>query len=135
MKTSEIIQISTKKASVSLADKNLVRISVYENVEILKEDIVEINEAKKKLVGTSPYVVVFITPVYGSITGEARAFSATIEVYHNAIAKAIVVPNLGQRLVASFFIKFNKPPAPTKIFGTEREAIGWLKNRMEIYYN
>ncbi len=124
-------EIRTKKARVSLLQEKLIKILIDEEAEIGKDDIVEINEAKKKLAGAEKYCVLFITPHFGSISSEARAYSASLEVYENAIAKAIIVPNLGQRLVGSFFIKFNRPPAPTRLFSTADEAVTWLNQKLK----
>jgi hypothetical protein len=119
--------IRVKQATISTIETAFVRILIDEEAEITTTDILEINEAKNKLVGDGPYIVLFVAPVRGAITGEARAASATKEVYHNAIAKAIVTKSLAQRLVGSIFIKINKPPAPTKLFSIEKDAIEWLK--------
>jgi hypothetical protein len=127
-------EIKTAKATLSLIKRDIVRILVDEEVDVQREDILEINAAKNSLIGNGKYCVVFITPKFGSINSEARAVSASKEVYHNAIAKAIVVPNLGQRIIGSFFIKFNKPPSPTRLFSNEADAVIWLENMKETYF-
>ncbi len=39
--------------------------------------------------------------------------------------EALLVNNLGIRLLAIFYTKLNKPPVPTKVFSNEAEAIRW----------
>jgi len=41
-------------------------------------------------------------------------------------AEAFVVNSLPTRLIANFYMKFNKPPNPTKIFNTVEKAEEWL---------
>jgi hypothetical protein len=118
--------ISTKKADVSLTSDGHILIRILEYSEVEAEDIKEINAAKDQLTEGKRNTVIFVTPNYGSISKEARELSASKEVYHNAIAKALVVSNMAGRLVSHFFITVNKPPAPTKIFKTEAEAAKWL---------
>lgn len=127
----EIKELRAKKALVSLIDVNLVRILIDEESEIDKDDILEINSKKFELVNDNLHSVIFIAPKYGSISSEARETSASMEVNHNAIAKAVVVPSLGQRLVANFFIKFNKPPTTIKIFSNEEDARKWLEEKIK----
>ncbi|HLP14185.1 MAG TPA: hypothetical protein VK177_19800 [Flavobacteriales bacterium] len=119
--------IRVKQATVSTLANGFIRILIDEEAEITSNDILEINAAKSKLAGNQPHIVLFIAPKNGSITSEARATSASKEVNRNAIAKAIVTKSLPQRLIGNLFIKFNKPPAPTKLFSIEKDAIEWLK--------
>jgi hypothetical protein len=116
---------TTPKASVSY-DGRLVTITIFENSEIELEDIKSINSLKNQLVGANRYKVLFIAPQYGYISNAARAFSSTPKVYANAIAKAIVAQQLGVRIVGNFFVKVNKPPAPTKVFSNVEKALSWL---------
>ncbi len=120
-------RISTPKADVVLGENFSVRILVHERAQLEKADMIAINEAKNRLVGDNRYTVLFVPGNYASITPEARDFSSSPEVYRNAIAKAIVVKNVAHRLIGNFFIRFNRPPAPTLIFSDEREALAWLE--------
>lgn len=44
---------------------------------------------------------------------------------------AIVISNLAQKLIANFYLKFNKPPRPTKIFTTTESALEWIVSEMK----
>lgn len=123
------------KATVTLIKQNTIRIDIHEDVELDSEDILQINKAKNELVGDNKHVVLFVPCEFGAITKEARETSASEEVYRNAIAKAIIVTHLGNRLIASFFIMVNKPPAPTKLFSDEKDALKWLKAMQNKYSN
>jgi hypothetical protein len=56
-------------------------------------------------------------------TNSAREFSASKDGLRFSIAEALVVQNLAQKIVVSFFKKINKPAKPSKAFNTEEEAI------------
>lgn len=120
--------IDTGKALVSSTEKGRVFIRVKDGMDLELEDIKSINQAKDQLAGEEAYTVVFSVGELCSISPEARAYSASAEVYRKAIAKAIVAPDLPGKLICNFFIKFNRPPAPTRLFGCEEEAILWLEN-------
>lgn len=57
---------------------------------------------------------------------ESRDFSASAEGLRFTIADAMVVSNLGQKMLVSFYLKFNKPAKPSKAFSNETQAMEWL---------
>jgi hypothetical protein len=62
-----------------------------------------------------------------SITKEARDNAIKIEEISMLGASAVVVDSLAYKLVANFYLKFNKPKRPYKVFSKEEEAVKWLK--------
>ncbi|MES2515101.1 MAG: hypothetical protein V4580_13200 [Bacteroidota bacterium] len=58
---------------------------------------------------------------------ETRVFWAKKESCPYASADAYVAANFGHKLIGNFYLRFNKPGRPTKIFATKEEAIFWLK--------
>lgn len=122
--------IEIEKAIVAFEEENVV-IRIKPDAELDLSDLKAINSAKNDLVGDDFYTVLFIPHDFASIDNDARRFSATKEVYHNAIAKAIVVRTLATRLIGTAFLKVNRPPGPTKLFKTEEEAKRWLAKMRE----
>jgi hypothetical protein len=39
----------------------------------------------------------------------------------------MILGNLAQRLVANFYLRFNKPSCPAKVVANPEEAIAWFK--------
>ena len=62
-----------------------------------------------------------------TINKEARDNSRNIEHLVPFKATAVVVDNLAQAMVANFYMKFNKPGHPYKVFNKRADAIQWLK--------
>ena len=62
-----------------------------------------------------------------SLTKEARDNAVKIEDQSTLGASAVVVDTLAYKLIANFYLKFNKPKRPYKVFSKEDEAIKWLK--------
>lgn len=116
----------TNKAEVIFDGKDLVRIHLFDNADLEAEDIIAINKAKTELIGEKTHGVLFIPGTYSNMSAEARKVSATPEINRNSFAKAIIVRNTHQRLIVNFFIKFDRPPAPTAVFNNEKDALKWL---------
>lgn len=58
---------------------------------------------------------------------ETRVFWAKKESAPYASADAYVATNFGHKLIGDFYLRFNKPGRPTKIFKTQDAAIEWLR--------
>ena len=62
-----------------------------------------------------------------TITKEARDNAIKIEHLAPVKGTAIVANNLAYRLIANFYVKFNKPKTPFKVFENLDKGIAWLK--------
>jgi hypothetical protein len=60
------------------------------------------------------------------VSQSAREFSASIESTQFAEACAILAPSMITKLIANFFMSFNKPNLPTQIFTNKEKAFEWL---------
>jgi hypothetical protein len=58
---------------------------------------------------------------------EVRDFYAQPIIANHISAMAILIDSLPGRLLGNFFMKFNNPPYPVKVFNDETAAIEWLK--------
>ena len=122
-----IESVELERAVISLMDNSIIKIHIKEHSVVDVDDIIKFQEAKRTLIGDSIHSVLFITTKLGTLTKEAREFSAAPEVNINAKAKAIVAANLGMRILTNFFISVNKPPILHKAFSNEKDAIIWIK--------
>ncbi len=119
--------IKLKHVIIYLLEGNILKIVVKEKSVIDVDDVKEIQKAKRALIGDQKHTVLFITPQWGSMTKEARDYSALPEVSANALGKAVVLNGLAIRIITNFFIKFNNPPVEHKVFENEKDALAWLK--------
>ncbi|MBA2612099.1 MAG: hypothetical protein H0U95_09015 [Bacteroidetes bacterium] len=58
---------------------------------------------------------------------ETREFWALKDACPYASADAYVTATFGHKLIGNFYLTFNKPGRPTKIFANTVEAANWLK--------
>lgn len=129
---SKIDPIVTKKYSIFWIQSSILKIHVHENAYLELEDIQEIQIYKAQLTKNQPYGVLFITPNFGNISKEAKEFLASEKGCKNAIAKAVVLSNLGTKIIYNSFIKFNKPIVIHKAFTHEKTAMEWLIKYMRL---
>lgn len=126
MKNSAGNQIDIGKATIRKGDNGHLYIEIFDGQELDVEDIKALMAAKDQLCGSKPHTTVFIAGNYSSLSQEAREYASTKEAYGAAIAKSIVAKSLPTRLMGNFFIRYNNPPAPTRLFKNEEEAVAWL---------
>lgn len=91
-------------------------------VEHLEQNLVCILDWTKD----EPKLVLNTVAPHTNITAEARKFMSNSLNTNYVIAEAFIIHSLAQRLLASFFIKIDKPKLPTKFFNKREEAIEWL---------
>lgn len=57
---------------------------------------------------------------------EVREWAAHSSGNKKTIADALVINNLAHKLLADFYVKYNKPFKPTKVFNNRDRAVKWL---------
>ena len=100
-------------------------------------DIEQLNEHHReifKLTNGKPGAVLIRSEPLVTITDEARKETIVAEKAKYIIAQAIIVNNIADKIMGTFYIRYNKPKSPTKLFVNENEAIKWLKNEVKKYY-
>jgi hypothetical protein len=63
---------------------------------------------------------------FSEMDPEVREWCATTSGNNYTYVDAIVISNFAQKLIADFYLKFNKPPMPTKIFKSKEKALDWI---------
>ena len=125
---SEIDHIETATAQYYIEDDILYVVFKEDadvDIEASKEGII----ARKKLQQGKPMLVLVDTSKVWQITKESRAYSAREEV--DAMNKAMAIVTKGSfvaKTAGNFFIKFNKPKTPTRLFTTTEKAVAWLNS-------
>ena len=123
----------TNTAYIHLCSDGIVRILLKRNSEInipeLKINILALNE----LVKNKTYSFLYYTED-NSVThsNDARAFGKKNERSVPRLCTAVVVNSLAHKMVANFYLKFNKPAIPFKVFHQMNDAEKWC---LEIYSN
>jgi hypothetical protein len=61
-----------------------------------------------------------------SVSNEGKEFASSSEGVKFTRANALLIDSLPKKILFNFFVKFNKPIAPTKGFTTKEDAFNWL---------
>lgn len=117
----------TKSIKVTLLKEGILHIHLKANSEVSLNDAVSAVEKMGELSKGKKLPVFIDAGEFCSIDSEARIFSASKESNVYTLADAIAYNNLGQKLIAIFYLNQNNPTVPTKVFSEKKEAVTWLK--------
>ncbi|HRG53752.1 MAG TPA: hypothetical protein PLL00_13030 [Bacteroidia bacterium] len=119
--------IHTKVATFSYnPNERLLHMKIMDGAEIELENAIENYEAAQLLVGGHKHLLLVDATSNVYISKEAKTYSAK-QKPNSPVAMAVIATSTANRLVGNFYINFNKPTVPTKLFATEEKAIEWLK--------
>lgn len=121
-------RVSHNKFTIELIKDNFLSIVIHENEIIEADDIHLIYEGYEQLVGDNEYVVVVYGNPFSSISDEAREIAASQYASEKRKKVAIISDNLSHIIIIKFFIFWNKPKTPIKIFKSEQKAFEWLES-------
>ena len=121
--------METNSATFEIKE-NILFIKIKQDACMDLEAVVEAVETRKKIQGQNKMLVLVDNRGIWQLTKEAQQYSTRKEVGELSLAMAIISGSfLPARLMANFFIKFNKVHCPTKLFKTEEKALEWLKTQ------
>lgn len=122
--------IYTRIGKAFLLEPHIVQNEIFDNFILDVDDAYEFKKANIELTGDQPYAAILTFGHLSEATQKAREIVASREFKQKTIAKAIIVKNIGHRLIGNFYLTVNKPSIKTKLF-TEREpALIWLRGEL-----
>ena len=120
-------KISLPHAELVFNDDHILRIKMNHSEEMDLVEMKELVDSVNAISEGKPFCCLAdVRNSVGSSTNEARQYAADHSYPSNKIADAIVISSLAKKLMANFYIQFNKPKSPTRIFTSENEALEWL---------
>lgn len=118
--------IEFEYANIQMLANGIIKIEMFDGHIIDLEECVQITIAQGKLLGGKQGLMFMVADSTTQFTNSAREFSASKEGLRFSIAEALVIQNLAQKILVSFYLKINKPAKPSKAFNSEEDAIKWL---------
>ncbi|MFZ5554322.1 MAG: hypothetical protein ACOZCO_14480 [Bacteroidota bacterium] len=116
----------TKTAKVWIED-GILRVIYLEKAEITVEVKKEHHRLYSELAPFGPLPMLLEIREGVNVTREARSFSKKIEDKQPFSACAVVVDNLGYRILANFYMRFYRPKKPFRVFDNIEAAKNWLQ--------
>lgn len=132
---SHLTEIYTAKCRIRLLEPNLVENFVLDYSYIEVEDIMEAKRINQDLANGQPYVALLTFGKMTEVSQKAREQIASKEHKQNVAAKAILVDNIGHRLLGNFYLSVNKPYIRTKLFTDRGAALKWLRLELKKELN
>ncbi len=100
----------------------------YDNeLNVTMEMAKNITMEVSRMFGATELGVVHSAGTLTTIEPGVRDYLASNSRYQHKIAEAFVVKNLGQRILANFYLRIARPACPSEVFTSEEEAIKWVK--------
>ena len=113
--------------SVTLRPDGIIHTHFYSGITIDVEHVVKINEVCGELTRGKKVPMLIDGDQLTIPSEEARTYVADKDSNPYSLAEAFIVRSLPQKLIANFFLRFNKPGRPTRMFTDTEEALKWLK--------
>lgn len=85
--------------------------------------------------GGGAFYNIYEFSVFSEMEPELREWASQPNEMGYTYVDAIVISNLAQKLIANFYLKFNKPPRPTKIFNDSKKAVEWILSEKKHFEN
>lgn len=122
-------KITLQHADLYFIEDSIMKIQMKDHEEIDLEQMKIMVAAIQKLSDGKPYCCLAdLRNSSGTTNNEARQYAADQANQPNKIADAIIFNSLAKKLMANFYIQFNKPKSPTRTFNSEESALKWLRN-------
>ena len=126
IETIKIVKEKRFKAfSMYLREDGIMNTIFEDNLLITMEDASSALNWVESL-GDKKYLNLFEGGYNTDFDAFVREYASSAEENKYTIADAIVTSTLSLNMVAKFYIQFNKPHMPTKVFKSRDEAIQWL---------
>jgi len=121
-------EIVTNTVRLRLLSNDIIHYTFLPNSEVNEIEHQSNHNALIELVGNSiKYPLLIDGDDFANVTPEGRKLIRQLEPLIPISARAIVIKILGQRILANFYIRFQKPIIPTKVFNDYEEALEWLE--------
>lgn len=127
-----IKKINISTAEISLCSDGIIRVMFKKGSEINPKAFKELFEKYNELVGTTKYPFIYsVEDDNVTFTSEGRAYSKQHEHSFPKVCNAYVVNSVATRLTANFYLKFNKPSYPSKLFNNQADAQKWCIEQLK----
>lgn len=118
--------IELNKSRVLLREDDIIHIKIKDEEEINSAEFEDIIRAVSELGEAKAKCIMLEAGLNSSVSSRVRSNASHPNANFLSLADAIVVKSLAQRLMANFYLKFNRPSRPTKVFENCTDAVNWL---------
>jgi hypothetical protein len=110
-----------------ICDEGFLRIKVIDGAHIDMDNLLSDHAVNLRITNGKKALALYDARCFFTITAEATDYVRSGILNKERIATAVVTDRLAMRLLVNFMNKFRRPETPLKMFGTEEEALAWLR--------
>lgn len=116
------------KSTITFEEDQIVHLNLKQDQVVEVAELKSIFETINNKSGGKKFRLLVTAGDNASLSPEAREYASSAESSDVIVADAVVVQNYSHEMTANFFIRFNKPCRPTKLFKRKAAAYEWLKS-------
>ena len=118
--------VRTGTMEASLRSDGVIQFVVPANTYVKLPGVVEAIEAIRECGSGKRYPLLIIAGKDATMDTAAMSYMAKKTAETSTIALACHIESISQKLLGNFYLKFNKPVKPTRIFTKMEDALEWL---------
>lgn len=118
------------KAIFRLYEDDIYHVVVKKG-EHITMDFIQLGYAFLDENGAGRYYNIYEFGSFSDVDPKVREWMAAPPVRSYTIADAIVINSLPLKMLADFYLKFDKPVNPTRIFNSRDKALDWINKLRE----
>lgn len=126
-----IKQIDTPVAKLSLQE-DVLTVVLKENAELSNNEFESLLNQAMEFVEYKKHYVIIDTRFIYTANSETRKIYAESPHKEYRHADAFIVNSLAMRLLVNFYIKFQRPEIPARMFNNEKAALVWINELKKI---
>lgn len=120
-------KIDLGNCTLELLGQGIVELHVNPDNTLQPEDIHRIFDSIHTRLPEAKTLIV-TAGLNATLSPEAREVVSSSEITDQIVADAIVTEHYSHQMSSNFFVRFNQPHRPTKLFKTIEDARAWLKD-------
>jgi hypothetical protein len=117
--------MSDPDPSVSLGEDGILRVRYPQNCHLTLDIMEQVHRRHLEITRTPCPLLVYAESV-ASAEYDAQQFASREDVAALVTGMGIIVKSVFTRAMAELFMRFHKPPYPTRVFRDEQSALEWL---------
>lgn len=118
--------IDLGKSTITFEDNRIAHLHIKEGQTIEVDEVKKIFETITELAKGKLFRLMVSASEEATLSSESREYASTKESSDVLVADAVVVHSYSHEMTSNFFIRFNKPNRPTKLFKNIEDAQKWL---------
>ncbi len=119
--------VETRTARLWLGEDGIIRKIFLPNAQETLADALESEEVIRKISGGKKLPILVDFTALRGMDPDARDYYISERAGSLLAACGGITHSMIGRVISNFFIGFNKPPTPVRLFPTEEQSIEWLK--------